>query len=138
LANVLGLGLDEDFELREVSRVDLDALYGEFSWLVAPGFLTEQSARELLAGNPDYAGLADVARMSRAGVTAARGAFMPSLFSIVDDIRAKCGKLGVGGEAQPTLACSFTDGFAQPERGRPGSGSGPPPFDREDDGETPV
>jgi hypothetical protein len=63
---------------------------------------------------------------------------IPSLFSIVDDIRAKYGKLGVGGEAQPTLACSFTDGLVQPERGRPGSRSEPQRFDREDKEETPV
>ncbi len=79
LANVLGLPLDEDFELREVDRADLEASYEELSWLVPPDFLTEETARELLADNPDYIGLADVTRMSRAGVTMARGAFMPSL-----------------------------------------------------------
>ncbi len=42
---------------------------------------------------------------------------IPSLFSIVDDIRARAGKLGVEGDRQPDLKCSFSDGLVQPENG---------------------
>ncbi len=79
LASVLGLPLDATFELPEVDRAALDARYAEFAWLTTPGYLTESRARDLLADNPDYRSLADVTRMSRAGVSVARGAFMPSL-----------------------------------------------------------
>jgi outer membrane protein TolC len=79
LVNVLGLPLDLTFEFPAVDPAALDARYTEFAWLTAPGYLTESRARELLAGNPDYEGLADVTRMSGAGVSVARGAFMPSL-----------------------------------------------------------
>jgi outer membrane protein len=79
LANVLGLALDESFELDEVAREDLEARYEQMTWLTEPGQLVEARARDLLVGNPDYAGLASVTRMNQAGVTAARGAFMPSL-----------------------------------------------------------
>ena len=40
---------------------------------------------------------------------------IPALFSIVDDIRARFGKLDVEGERQPTLACSFADGLVRPD-----------------------
>lgn len=79
LANVLGLPLDMTFELSAVDRAGLDTRYAELAWLTAPGYLTESRARELLAGNPDYEGLADITSMSRAGVSVARGAFTPSL-----------------------------------------------------------
>jgi len=42
---------------------------------------------------------------------------IPSLFSIVDDIRAKAGKLDVEGERQPDLMCSFSEGLVQQENG---------------------
>jgi multidrug efflux pump subunit AcrB len=42
---------------------------------------------------------------------------IPSLFSIVDDIRARAGKLDVEGERQPSQECSFTNGLARPENG---------------------
>jgi outer membrane protein TolC len=79
LANVLGMPLDLTFEFPAVDPAALDARYTELAWLTAPGYLTESRARELLAGNPDYEGLADVTRMNHAGVSVARGAFMPSL-----------------------------------------------------------
>ncbi len=79
LASVLGLPLDATFELPEVDRAALDARYEELAWLTSSGYLTESRARDLLADNPDYRGLADVTRMSRSGVSVARGAFMPSL-----------------------------------------------------------
>ncbi len=79
LASVLGLPLDATFELPEVDRAALDARYEELAWLTSSGYLTESRARDLLADNPDYRSLADVTRMSRAGVSVARGAFMPSL-----------------------------------------------------------
>ncbi len=62
---------------------------------------------------------------------------IPALFSIVDDIRARFGKLDVEGEAQPTLTCSFTDALVQPEAGRPGSSREPQRYDREDEEEPP-
>jgi outer membrane protein TolC len=79
LANILGLPLDRTFEFPAIDPAALDARYAELAWLTAPGYLTEPRARELLADNPDYEGLADVTRMSSAGVSVARGAFMPSL-----------------------------------------------------------
>jgi hypothetical protein len=42
---------------------------------------------------------------------------IPSLFSIVDDIRARAGKLDVEGERQPDLKCSFSEGLVQQENG---------------------
>jgi hypothetical protein len=42
---------------------------------------------------------------------------IPSLFSIVDDIRARVGKLDVEGERQPSQECSFSNGLVQPENG---------------------
>jgi HAE1 family hydrophobic/amphiphilic exporter-1 len=63
---------------------------------------------------------------------------IPALFSIVDDIRAKYGKLDVKGEAQPTLACSFTDGLVRPRGGRPGAGGEPVPYDNRDGEEWPA
>ena len=42
---------------------------------------------------------------------------IPSLFSIVDDMRARAGKLGVEGERQPSQECSFTSGLSRPENG---------------------
>ncbi len=79
LANVLGLPLDLTFEFPAVDPAAFEARYAEFAWLTTPGYLMEPRARELLAGNPGYEGLADVTRMSGAGVSMARGAFMPSL-----------------------------------------------------------
>ena len=79
LANILGLPLDLIFEFPAVDPAALDARYAELAWLITPGYLTESRGRELLAGNPEYEGLADVTRMNHAGVNVARGAFMPSL-----------------------------------------------------------
>jgi outer membrane protein len=79
LANVLGLGLDRSFELLEVRRDELDTRYEELAWLTAPDYLTEFRARGLLSDNPEFAALEDVTRMTRSGVTAARGAFLPAL-----------------------------------------------------------
>jgi multidrug efflux pump subunit AcrB len=47
---------------------------------------------------------------------------IPSLFSIVDDIRAKAGKLDVEGERQPDLMCSFSEGLVQQENGLAAAG----------------
>jgi multidrug efflux pump subunit AcrB len=52
---------------------------------------------------------------------------IPSLFSIVDDIRARHGKLDVEGERHPGLACSFTEGWTgreDPSGGREGGARG--------------
>jgi HAE1 family hydrophobic/amphiphilic exporter-1 len=42
---------------------------------------------------------------------------IPSLFSIVDDIRARVGKLDVEGEKQPDLECFISNGLAESENG---------------------
>jgi len=47
---------------------------------------------------------------------------IPSLFSIVDDIRKRRGRLDVEGEDQPTLACTFTDGWARRDEDAPTHG----------------
>ncbi|MCK4680051.1 efflux RND transporter permease subunit, partial [bacterium] len=42
---------------------------------------------------------------------------IPSLFSIVDDIRARAGKLDVEGERHPSQECAFSNGLAESENG---------------------
>ena len=79
LASVIGAGLDDAFRLREVERAELDSLYVSYGWAIEGGTLSEARARELLRGNPDFEALADATRARRAGVSAARGAFLPSL-----------------------------------------------------------
>jgi HAE1 family hydrophobic/amphiphilic exporter-1 len=49
---------------------------------------------------------------------------IPALFSIVDDIRKKRGKLEVEGEAQPSQACSFTEGWVERRSDEPGGARG--------------
>jgi hypothetical protein len=50
---------------------------------------------------------------------------IPSLFSIVDDIRKKRGRLDVEGEDQPSMACTFTEGWTE-NRSAERTGSGGP------------
>jgi len=48
---------------------------------------------------------------------------IPALFSIVDDFRKKRGKLDVEGEEQPSLTCTFTEGWVDREaNSRPAGG----------------
>lgn len=78
-ASVLGLPLDESFELVDLSRANLDGSLARLDGLLAGGELGEQRARELLSASPDFAALSDATRVSRAGVAIARGAFLPSI-----------------------------------------------------------
>ncbi|MBD3368293.1 MAG: hypothetical protein GF405_09030 [Candidatus Eisenbacteria bacterium] len=79
LADVLGAPLDTVWTLADVEPGALPGIrvrYGEF--LSGPD-LSEERARELLAGNPDFQALAASTKVSGSSVTIARGAFFPSL-----------------------------------------------------------
>ncbi len=82
LAGVLGLPLDADLGLVNLTRVELEAGHRDLAWVLGIDSIPEARARELLAANPEYLSLADAARASRAGVTIARGAFLPSLNAV--------------------------------------------------------
>lgn len=79
LASVVGLSLDEVFELVDVTAIEFKERFAELAWLVGGEGLTEADARALLTSSPEFAALEDATRASRAGVGIARGAFMPSL-----------------------------------------------------------
>ncbi len=79
LSNVLGVALDSEYELERITRSDLDVLYGRYEWLITDDQISEEEARALLAGSPDFLTLSDAARASEATVAIARGAFYPSL-----------------------------------------------------------
>ncbi len=79
LVQVLGLPMDADPQLVPVARSELDAEIEEFSWLIDAGTITEERARALLAGNPDYLAIAAGTQIERSNLTVARGAFLPSL-----------------------------------------------------------
>jgi outer membrane protein len=79
LARVLGLPMDAEPEPVPVPRTALDAQIDAFSWLIDAGPITEERARALLAGNPDYRAVSAGAEIERSNVTVARGAFLPSL-----------------------------------------------------------
>jgi outer membrane protein len=79
LANVVGVSLDETFELTDVDVDDLTARYQGLAWLMSQGDLPEPRARQLLARSPEFASLADATGATRAGVAIARGAFLPAL-----------------------------------------------------------
>jgi len=79
LAATLGLPLDAEFELEDVSRLELEARCAPYRQLLDGSPTTELEARSLLAGNPGYLALGDAADIERHGVTIARGALLPSI-----------------------------------------------------------
>ena len=79
LRTVLGLPLDARFELTDVGREELHRQLESLAWLRDAPPVSEQLALELLSDNPDFLGLEASTRMSRSGVTIARGAFLPTL-----------------------------------------------------------
>ncbi len=79
LAGTLGLSLDAGFELEDVSRLELEARCAPYHDLIEGAPVAELEARSLLAANPGFLALRDVADIERHGVTIARGAFLPAL-----------------------------------------------------------
>lgn len=79
LVQVLGLPMDDDPKLVPVARSELDAEIDAFSWALGKEAITEERARELLAGNPDYLAIAAGTQIERSNLTIARGAFLPAL-----------------------------------------------------------
>ncbi len=79
LAATLGLPLDAEFDLVDVSRLELEARCHPYRELLDGGPATELEARSLLSGNPGYLALRDAADIERHAVTIARGAFLPAI-----------------------------------------------------------
>ena len=79
LLNVLGLSLDSEIELSEVAESLLEREREAYASAVGDEPLTEERALELLRDNPDLKALSASVDISSAGVTVARGAFMPSV-----------------------------------------------------------
>ncbi len=79
LAATLGRPLDTEFELEDVSRLELEARCRPYSDLIENDAIPELSARRLLSSNPGYLALGDAAEIERHAVTIARGAFLPAL-----------------------------------------------------------
>jgi len=79
LANVVGLSLDETFDLVEVTADEFLSQFERVSWLTEIADLTESKARHMLVDSPEFASLADATRASQAGVGIARGAFLPAI-----------------------------------------------------------
>ncbi len=81
LSDVIGRPLDSEFSLETLTRIELDLLRESYAWLLDEGALTEERGRELLATSPEFLALADAARVSEAGISIARGAFLPSVYA---------------------------------------------------------